>query len=107
MIVTNGYNVYPSQIEDILDAWDKVSCSCVIGVPDVKRGQLIKAFIVPASGKLPADVTEEEEIKEEIRAYLKERVAAYALPREIELRAELPRTLVGKVAYRILEEECA
>ena len=52
-------------------------------------------------------MTEEEEIKEEIRAYLKERVAAYALPREIELRAELPRTLVGKVAYRILEEECA
>ena len=100
MIITNGYNVYPSQIENAIDACPQVAYSCVIGVKDPRRMQKIKAFVVPADGVEPT-----EETRQAIMARLREHVAAYALPREIEFRPELPRTLVGKVAYRILEEE--
>lgn len=107
MIVTNGYNVYPGQIEDALDAAPGVSLSCVIGVPDPRRGQLVKAFVVPEGGRLPEGEEEKAQMTERIREYLQDRVAAYAMPREYEYRADLPRTLVGKVAYRLLEEESA
>ena len=100
MIVTSGYNVYPAQLENIIDACDKVAMSCVIGVPDELRVQKVKAFIVPAKG-----VTPTEGLKEEILEYCKKEIAKYAMPREIEFRDELPKTLVGKVAYRKLEEE--
>lgn len=100
MIITNGYNVYPSQLENAIDACPEVGYSCVIGVKDSRRMQRVKAFIVPAEGVEPSEAT-----KESILARLKLRVAAYALPREIEFRTELPKTLVGKVAYRVLEEE--
>jgi long-chain acyl-CoA synthetase len=100
MIITNGYNVYPSQIENAIDACPQAAYSCVIGVKDPRRMQKIKAFVVPADGVEPT-----EETRQAIMAQLREHVAAYALPREIEFRPELPRTLVGKVAYRILEEE--
>ena len=100
MIITNGYNVYPSQLENIIDGHEKVLLSCVIGIPDESRGQRIKAFIVPMPGVAPDDA-----LKEEILSYCKEHIAKYALPREVEFRTELPKTLVGKVAYRQLEEE--
>ena len=100
MLITNGYNVYPSQLENIIDGHEKVLLSCVIGVKDPQRGQRIKAFIVPMPGIEPCDA-----LKEEILAYCKDHIARYALPREIEFRPELPKTLVGKVAYRVLEEE--
>ena len=100
MIITNGYNVYPSQIENILDSHEKVLLSCVIGIPDARRGQKIKAFIVPMGG-----ITPDEALKAEILSYCKDRIARYALPREIEFRDALPKTLVGKVAYRKLQEE--
>ncbi len=100
MIITNGYNVYPSRIENAIDACPEVAYSCVIGVKDDRRMQRVKAFIVPAPG-----VTSDEATKEAILDQLRRKIAAYALPREIEFRAELPRTLVGKVAYRVLEEE--
>ena len=100
MLITNGYNVYPSQLENILDGHEKVLLSCVIGIKDVQRGQRIKAYIVPMPGIEPS-----EELKAEILEYCKAHIAKYALPREIEFRTELPKTLVGKVAYRVLEEE--
>ena len=100
MIITSGYNVYPSQLENIIDANEKVLLSCVIGVKDDYRGQRIKAFVVPMPGIAPT-----EALKAEILEYCKEHIAKYALPREIEFRKELPKTLVGKVAYRVLEEE--
>ena len=100
MIITSGYNVYPSQLENIIDGHEKVLLSCVIGVKDEYRGQQVKAFIVPMPGVEPT-----EELKQELLNYCKEHVAKYALPREIEFRTELPKTLVGKVAYRVLEEE--
>ena len=100
MLITNGYNVYPSQLENIIDSHGKVLLSCVIGVKDPQRGQRIRAYIVPMPGIEPTDA-----LKEEILTYCKDHIARYALPREIEFRTELPKTLVGKVAYRVLEEE--
>ena len=100
MIVTSGYNVYPSQIEGILDKNECVHMSCVIGVKDPYKMQKVKAFIVLKPGFEPTDET-----REKIMDYCRKHIAKYALPYEIEFRDELPKTLVGKVAYRILEEE--
>ena len=100
MIVTSGYNVYPSQLENIIDANEKVLLSCVIGVKDPYRVQRVKAYVVPMPGVEPT-----EELKKEILDYCAVHIAKYAIPREIEFRKELPKTLVGKVAYRVLEEE--
>ena len=102
MIVTSGYNVYPSQLENIIDSHEKVLISCVIGVKDDYRGQKVKAYVVPMPGVEPT-----EELKEELLTYCSGRIAKYAMPRELEFRKELPKTLVGKVAYRVLEEEAA
>ncbi|MBQ7604896.1 MAG: AMP-binding protein [Firmicutes bacterium] len=100
MIVSSGYNIYPGQLENILDAHEKVQMSCIIGVPDALKMQKVKAFV-----KLAADVEPSEATKEELLAYCREHIAKYAMPYDIEFREELPKTLVGKVAYRVLEEE--
>ena len=100
MIISSGYNVYPAQLENVIDAHELVQMSCVIGVPDTYRMQRVKAFVMLRPG-VPAN----EETKESILAYCRKNIAKYAMPREIEFRDELPKTLVGKVAYRQLEEE--
>ena len=100
MIISSGYNVYPSQLENVIDGHDKVLLSCVIGVKDTYRVQRVKAYVVPMPGIEPT-----EELKQELLDYCASRIAKYAMPREIEFRTELPKTLVGKVAYRVLEEE--
>ena len=100
MIVTSGYNVYPSQLENILDGHEKVLLSCVIGIRDSYRGQRIRAYVVPMPGVEPT-----EELRQELLDYCSSHIAKYAMPRELEFRKELPKTLVGKVAYRVLEDE--
>lgn len=100
MIITSGYNVYPGQLENILDAHELVHMSCIIGVPDPYKMQKVKAFVMLKPG-----VPQNEESKESIMAYCRKHIAKYAMPYDIEFRDELPKTLVGKVAYRILEEE--
>ena len=100
MIVTSGYNVYPAQIENILDANELVQMSCVIGVPDSYKMQKVKAFV-----KLVPGVEANEATKQAILAYCRKHIAKYAMPYDIEFRDDLPKTLVGKVAYRVLEEE--
>ena len=100
MIVSSGYNIYPAQMENIFDAHEKVQMSCVIGVPDELKIQAVKVFVM-----LKPEYKPGEETKEELLAYAREHVAKYAMPKEIEFRNELPKTLVGKVAYRQLEEE--
>ena len=100
MIISSGYNIYPGQIENILDAHEKVQMSCVIGVPDSYRMQKVKAFV-----KLTADVPATEETKRELMDYCSKNIAKYAMPYDIEFREDMPKTLVGKVAYRVLEEE--
>lgn len=100
MIISSGYNIYPGQLENILDAHEKVQMSCVIGIPDEYRMQAVKAFIMLKPQYHPS-----KELEEEILAYCREHIAKYAMPKEIEFRKELPKTLVGKVAYRELEKE--
>ncbi len=100
MIISSGYNVYPSQLENIIDGHEKVLLSCVIGIKDEYRGQIVKAYVVPMPGIEPT-----EELKQELLDYCAGHIAKYAVPRDLEFRTELPKTLVGKVAYRVLEEE--
>lgn len=100
MIITSGYNVYPSQVENVIDSHEAVMFSTVIGVKDDYRMQRVKAFIVLKPGFSPTD-----EIKESIKKHCEKSIAKYALPREYEFRDNLPKTLVGKVAYRELEKE--
>ena len=100
MIITSGYNVYPAQIENILDAHEAVQMSCVIGVPDAYKMQKVKAFVKLAAGYAPG-----EDVKQSILDHCRRNVAKYAMPCDIVFREEMPKTLVGKVAYRVLEEE--
>ena len=100
MIVTSGYNVYPAQLENILDAHEKVQMSCVIGVPDSYKIQKVKAFV-----KLAANVPANDATKQELLDYCRKHIAKYAMPYDIEFKDDMPKTLVGKVAYRVLEEE--
>lgn len=100
MIISSGYNVYPAQIENILDAHDYVQMSCVIGVPDPYRMQKVKAFI-----KLAAGVPANDQTKEALFEYCRKHISKYAMPYDIEFKTDMPKTLVGKVAYRELEEE--
>ena len=100
MIVTSGYNVYPAQIENILDAHEMVQMSCVIGVPDSYKMQKVKAFV-----KLAAGVEANDATKQAILDHCRKHVAKYAMPYDIEFKEDMPKTLVGKVAYRVLEEE--
>ena len=100
MIVTSGYNVYPSQLENIIEGHPAVQRSCVIGVKDPLKMQRVKAFIVLKDG-YKAD----EAMREDLMKHCKSHIAKYALPSEIEFRDSLPTTLVGKVAYTVLEKE--
>jgi len=100
MIVTSGYNVYPAQMENILDALEIVQMSCVIGVPDPYKMQKVKAFV-----KLTPGTAANEETKQIILEHCRKHVAKYAMPYDIEFKDDMPKTLVGKVAYRVLEEE--
>ncbi|MBR5753052.1 MAG: alpha/beta fold hydrolase [Clostridia bacterium] len=100
MIITSGYNVSPAQLEAAINELDYVDYSCVIGVPDPYKMQRIKAFVVLKDG-----VEGTDELKKQIVDECRKSVAGYALPREIEFRPELPKTLVGKVAFHALEEE--
>ena len=100
MIISSGYNIYPAQLENILDANELIHMSCVIGVPDPYRMQRVKAFVMLKPG-VPAT----EETRNSIMEYCRKHIAKYAMPKEIEFREVLPKTLVGKVAYRELEEE--
>lgn len=100
IIIVSGFNVYPSQVENAIDAHPDVMYSCAVGVPDEYKMHKVKAFVVLRSGVEPGD-----RIREEILENCRRKVFRYAVPYEIEFRDELPKTLVGKVAYRVLEEE--
>ena len=100
MIVTSGYNVYPSQLENIIDSHEKILNSCVIGVKDAYRGHRIRAYVVPMPGIAPT-----EELKQDVLRHCARHIAKYAMPKEFIWRTSLPKTAVGKVAYRVLEEE--
>jgi acyl-CoA synthetase (AMP-forming)/AMP-acid ligase II len=98
MIVSGGENVFPREVEDLLHDHPGVDEVAVVGVPDEKFGQRLKAFVVPAKGKKKPG---EKELKDHVKANL----AGYKVPREIEFLDELPRNATGKVLKRELVEE--
>ncbi|WP_254523250.1 class I adenylate-forming enzyme family protein [Natrinema caseinilyticum] len=101
VIVTAGYNVYPSELENLLLEHEAVADAAIVGIPDERRNEVPKAFVVPASGVEPgADVTAEE-----IKEFCLDEVAGYKHPREIEFIDELPRTTSGKVQKYRLEDD--
>jgi long-chain acyl-CoA synthetase len=96
MIIVDGYNVYPSEVEGVLYTHEGVRMAAVIGVPDSYHGEVVKACVVPRS----ADVTVDD-----LRSHCKANLAAYKVPVQIELRDSLPQSAVGKILYRVLRDE--
>ena len=94
------YRVIRSLVKFFTPEFKKVQMSCVIGVPDSYRMQKVKAFV-----KLAANVPANESTRQELLSFCSKHIAKYAMPYDIEFRDDLPKTLVGKVAYRMLEEE--
>ncbi|MCB2014529.1 MAG: fatty acid--CoA ligase [Sphingobium sp.] len=97
MIITGGENVYPAEVENALYSHPRVKDVAVIGVPDAKWGEAVKAIVVPA-GDPPPDPAE-------LIAWARERVAAYKAPKSVDFRADLPRNPSGKILRRILRDE--
>jgi long-chain acyl-CoA synthetase len=89
MIIAGGYNIYPADVEAVLFEHPKIKEAAVIGVPDERRGETVKAFVVLKEG--------ETATAEEIIAFCRERMAAYRAPRIIEFRDDLPKSMIGKV----------
>ena len=97
LIIVSGFNVYPREVEEILLRHPGVREAVVVGMADERRGQKVRAVIVPREQARPS--------AEELMAYCRERLAGYKVPREFEFRDELPRTAIGKVLRRVLVAE--
>ncbi len=97
LIISGGYNIYPREIEEVLYEHPKVADAACIGVPHRQRGEVVKAYIVPKAG--------EQIDKKEIISFCRQKLANYKVPKKIEIREELPKTIVGKVLKRHLREE--
>lgn len=100
MIITSGYNVYPSFIENVLDKHPDVVLTGVIGVPHKYKVEVPKAFIILKDG-----VSKDEDTKKRLLEYCKKNLSKYMIPDKIEFRDTLPKTMVGKIDYRTLEKQ--
>jgi long-chain acyl-CoA synthetase len=96
MIIVDGFNVYPSEVEGVLYTHPAVRMVAVIGVPDAYHGEVVKACVVPRDPNVSLD---------DLKAHCKANLAAYKVPVHIELRESLPQSAVGKVLYRVLRDE--
>src|SRR3954447_17969489 len=99
MIVSGGENVYPGEVEELLSKHPKITDAAVVGVEDQEFGQRLKAFVVPSGG---AELSEDD-----VKKYVKEHLAGYKVPRDVEFLDELPRNATGKVLKRELQEKDA
>lgn len=99
MILRGGFNVYPRELEEVLMTHPAVSLAAVIGVPDPRLGEEVKAFIVKKPGPACEAVSEDD-----LRAWCQEQFAAYKYPRLFEFRTELPMSATGKILKRELRE---
>lgn len=100
MIVTSGYNVYPSQIEEVIERHPAVMDSSVIGIPHPYKVEVAKAYIALKQG-----YKDTPKLRAEIEALCKKNLAAYSIPKEYEFRKSLPKTMIGKVDFRKLQQE--
>ncbi|MTI45396.1 long-chain acyl-CoA synthetase [Roseibium hamelinense] len=96
MVVVSGFNVYPNEIEDCLASHPGIFESAVIGVPNEATGEAVKAFVVLTDKTLTPD---------QIRAYCKEHLTAYKVPKRVEIREQLPKSNVGKILRKDLRTE--
>ena len=100
MLICGGYNVYASQVEQTINGCPAVAQSCVVGIQDRLLGQRICACVVPNNPSADPSV-----VKKQVLAYCEEKLAAYAMPREIRIYEKIPMTNLGKVDYLSLEQE--
>ena len=100
MIVTSGYNVYPSQIEEVIERHEAVMDCSVIGIPHPYKVEVAKAYIALKQG-----YKDTPKLREELLELCKKNLAAYSVPKEFEFRKSLPKTLIGKVDFRKLQQE--
>lgn len=100
MIITSGYNVYPSQLEDVINSCNGVAVSCVIGVEDRSVGQRIVAIVQPVNFNGDLD-----ELRDRILKKCEENIAKYAMPQEIIFKEDIPRSVMGKIDFKALTAE--
>lgn len=99
LIISSGYNIYPSHVEEVIEGHPSVLNCSVIGIPHPYKVEVPKAFIVLKNDYNPLTV------KASIKEYCKKNLASYAIPKEFEFRKSLPKTLIGKVDFKKLREE--
>lgn len=97
MIIAGGYNIYPREVEEVLACHPAVQECVVVGVPDPYRGETVRAYVVLKDGQ--------HATAEEIIAYCKKELAVYKVPKQVTFRAELPKSLIGKILRRVLRDE--
>jgi acetyl-CoA synthetase len=102
VIISGGYRIGPSEIEECLLAHPAVALVAAVGVPDAVRGEVVKAFIVPRQG-----VAIDDALRADVQSYVKSRLSAHEYPRQIEFRESLPMTITGKIRRKDLREEAA
>lgn len=97
LVIVSGFNVFPSEIDEVLHGHPKVAEAVAVGLPHPSKGEYLKAFVVPKAGQTIDP--------QEIIAFCKENLSAYMVPKEVEVREELPKSMIGKVLRRNLREE--
>jgi len=97
LIKPSGFQVWPREVEEVINAHPAVAEVSVAGIPDAKQGEAVKAWVVLVAGKTAT--------AEEIQAFCKEKLVGYKIPKYIDFRSDLPKTMVGKVLRRVLQEE--
>ena len=100
MIISSGYNISGPEVEVSLASHQDVAECAVVGAPDVERGTIVKAFVVPRPGAVAG-----EALARALQEYVKGDLAPYKYPRAIEFRAELPKTPSGKIQRSVLRQE--
>ena len=95
LIITNGYNVYPAVVERVLNSFEQVRESAVIGIPDNRRGEKVVAIVVPDGHPQTS----------QLQNHCQERLASYQVPTHFELVDELPRNAMGKILKRVLRDK--
>jgi len=100
VIISGGYRIGPTEIEECLMAHPVVAMVAVVGVPDPLRGEVVKAFIVPREG-----VAIDDTVRADVQAFVKTRLSGHEYPRQIEFRDSLPMTITGKIRRKDLREE--
>ncbi|BDQ34784.1 long-chain-fatty-acid--CoA ligase [Pseudodesulfovibrio portus] len=97
LIISGGYNIYPREIDEVLHAHPKIKEAVSVGIPHESRGEIVKAYVVAQEG--------EELSRSDVIGYCREKLANYKVPKKVEFRRDLPKTMVGKVLRRALREE--